>query len=331
MSNQQTDVPRQFLRSVDIFKDLTEAEVDALVEKLRLRKLTEGETLFREGDEGDELFVVAEGRIITSVETEDGTKIDVARFEPGTFFGEMSIFEDAPRSATCYAGEPSLIYGLKDDDFDGLIASDPGSAIKIMRRMLSITTSRLMSSSTFLSGMVQWGEGARKRAITDEFTGLYNRRFLDNALDDQLAKARIAGRPLSLIMIDLDRFNTINNEYGQPVGDEVIKAVVPVFQRHFRETDIVARYGGDEFTVLLPDTEAEDAARIGEQVRADVEALDVLSNRGGRITHPSTSQGVSSYPRFASDVQSLKETADNALYQSKERGRNRVCIAEDAQ
>lgn len=318
-----------FLSSVQIFRDLSTSEREELIKLLSDVSLEEGDVLFRQGDRGDELFIVREGTVASTVDLPDDQQLEIATFNAGDFFGEMSIFDSAPRSATCHAKERSKLFRLPGDTFHDLMRNDPDAAIKIMYEMLSITTQRLENTSQFLSDMVQWGEEAQKRAVTDQFTGLFNRRFLDQAVEEQVRKAKKNNTPLSIVMLDLDHFNDINNEYGQDVGDEVILAVVPVFNKHFRETDIVSRYGGDEFTILMPDTTAEAAYNVCSRICKEVAQLPILKNRGGAIEQVTTSQGIAALSENVRSVAALKEHADQALYQAKERGRNCVVVSKE--
>jgi diguanylate cyclase (GGDEF)-like protein len=315
-----------FLRSIEILSPLEEGELEALDHLFHLVAIEPGAPLFTQNDPGDALFIVEKGRVASSVAGKDGNQIEVAEFGSGDFFGEMAIFDRSPRSATCTAKEPSELLCLSEDDFLAFEETYPGAAIKVMRRMLRTTAERLENSGVFLSEMVQWGDSARKRAVTDEMTGLFNRRFIDEALSEQLAHAQTAGTPLSLVMADLDHFTSINNDYGHEIGDEVIKSVVPVLRRHFRESDLLARYGGDEFIFLLPETAPEEAHRICEAVCREVAALDVLADLDGTLTQVTTSQGIASYPYHGRTVKAIREAADTALYDAKEQGRNRAVI-----
>lgn len=320
-----------FLEDVAIFSSLESRELEAVMPLLQQEELSAGEALFSQGDPGDSLFIVSSGGVGTNVRTDDGEEITVAEFGPGDFFGEMSIFERAPRSATCRATDSAVVYRLHGDDFSALLESRPSIGMKIMYKMLSVIAGRLENTSAFLSDMVQWGEESRKRAFTDDLTGLYNRRFLDQSLTDQFTGATAAGTSLCLVMMDLDNFTAINEEYGHAVGDQLISEVAPLIRRNFRESDILARYGGDEFTFILPDTEPETAAEICGRLREDVAQLDFLARQGGSISHVTTSQGIAAYPLHAVDVESLREMADQALYTAKERGRNRAEVAEPRQ
>src|SRR5208337_4612518 len=115
--------------------------------------------------------------------------------------------------ATCAALEKSTVYSLSKEAFGDVIALHPKVAMKLMYRMLHITTQRLRGTSEFVSEMVQWGEGARKRAVTDELTGVYNRRFLEDSLGNYVAEAQEKGEPLSFVMVDLDHFRQVNESY----------------------------------------------------------------------------------------------------------------------
>lgn len=316
----------EFLESVQIFSSLSEQGRAEVAKCLRNIPVEGGEVLFRQGDGGDELFVVQEGSVSISVQTSDGEALEVATFSTGDFFGEMSIFDNSPRSATCAVKEGGSLLSLRGDDFRSFATDQPEIAIEVMRKMLDITTGRLENTGAFLSGMVQWGEGARKRAITDDFTGLYNRRFLDDTLAEQFARARAERKSLSIVMCDLDRFGTINNAYGHEMGDKVILAAVPVFQSCFRESDILCRYGGDEFTFLLPDTDGPTALEIARNVCEAMRKVDILRDMSGPITGVSTSQGVASFPRDARDLKELLERADAALYRAKEQGRDQAVL-----
>lgn len=316
-----------FLSQIEIFSLLSQNEISKISGLFKLYEIGEGETLFREGEEGNELFIVKSGVMASSIQLVGGGKREIAVFQPGNFFGEMSIFEKAPRSATCYSKEKSVLISLHEKDFYRIMEQHPDIANKIMYRMLNITTQRLRDTGEFLSDMVHWGEAARKRAITDELTGAYNRRFLDDALENHFDISKNNGTPLTMLMIDLDYFRNINDHYGNAVGDQTITEVVGVFNRILREKDILARFGGDEFTVLMPQTESETARVIAEQIRKDVESLDILKAHKGPISWITLSIGVAAYPEHAQTVNQLKEMVDQALYLAKEGGRNRVVRA----
>ncbi len=315
-----------FLSRVEILSLLEPDDIGFVSALFTTHEIGMNEVLFREGDRGNELFIVKSGAVTSTLRLKDGSDRHIARFGPGDFFGEMSIFENAPRSATCVCAEPCTLLGLHERDFYRMIERRPDIAVKIMYRMLNITTQRLRGTGEFLSDMVQWGEAARRRSITDELTGAYNRRFLDDALAGQVDRARSEGSPLSLAMVDLDFFRDINAEHGHEGGDRCIVEVVRAFNRVLREGDLLARFGGDEFIVLMPNTPCETALEIAERGRAEVESLGLMKGCGGREGGLTISIGIASFPDDADDPAKLKEMADQALYLAKEWGRNQVAL-----
>lgn len=314
----------KLLEAVEIFSDLRPAELSMLSDKMRQLTLAPGETLFHQGDSGVELFVVGDGRVAISLQLPEGERIELKRFGPGEFFGEMSIFEDMPRSADCVAVESTVLFALHKDDFFGLIEGLPQVSIKVMYKMLGVTTQRLLNISEFHSEMVLWGEDARRRSITDDLTGLYNRRFLDDAFEEQFLKAQRNGTYLAVLMVDLDHFNAINNQCGLAVGDQILAAAAGVFKTCVGSSGIPARYGGDEFCIVLPGMDQASAAAVAEAIRAGVEALEFDAAREAGLGGVTTSQGLAVYPVHAQSAAALLEAADKGVYRSKELGRNRV-------
>jgi diguanylate cyclase (GGDEF)-like protein len=155
-------------------------------------------------------------------------------------------------------------------------------------------------------------------------TGIKNRRFFDKKLIMEIRRSRREQTPLSIVMLDIDRFKSINDTYGHIIGDQVIKAVSDLIKDHLkRPLDEVARYGGEEFVVLLPNTPSEGAQDIAEKIRAAISASTVtVANNDIQFT---ISAGV--YTSIADDVsnpQIFTECADKALYYAKQHGRNQV-------
>ena len=170
-------------------------------------------------------------------------------------------------------------------------------------------------------------ERARRLANTDGLTGLYNHRFLQERLAQEVERADRYGRPLSLAMADLDHFKRFNDAYGHPQGDEVLIAVARTLRRVSRSSDVVARYGGEEFTLLLPETTLADARVLAERARQCVEALRFQVGSAATGRPVTLSLGLAPFAP-GSDRESLIREADAALYRAKRRGRNRVCVAE---
>jgi diguanylate cyclase (GGDEF)-like protein len=161
-------------------------------------------------------------------------------------------------------------------------------------------------------------------ARTDAGTGLPNRRAFFDDLADEFQRAQRYGRPLALLMLDLDRFKRVNDLYGHQFGDRVLAETALTLRRQLRTSDLVARYGGEEFVVVLPETTQRDAMVVAEKLRAAVEA-QVLDENESAAVRSTVSVGVASVPApgVTSDAELLRR-ADEALYEAKRAGRNRV-------
>ncbi|MFW5879023.1 MAG: diguanylate cyclase [Myxococcota bacterium] len=168
-------------------------------------------------------------------------------------------------------------------------------------------------------------EQTEKMATTDGLTGLNNHRRFQECMDAAMASSRRYEGSCSLILSDVDHFKGVNDTYGHPVGDLVLKGVARILQSEARDTDVVARYGGEEFAVILPQTDAEGARVIAERIRCRIEE-EIFQTEVGplRVT---ISMGIAGFPRHGEHKQELIEKADQALYAAKESGRNRVVIA----
>ncbi len=190
----------------------------------------------------------------------------------------------------------------------------------------SLTIQRLKDTSKFLADVVQWGEEASRRVITDEMTGVYNRVFLEDALESFFNISKNNNKSLSRLIMDIDNFKDINSA-GDEAGNGVITEFAEILKRLAGIHGIIARFGGDEFFVLLPDADIEKAHSLAEEIRAEVERNDFSKYLPGRNIPVTTSIGISSFPETAADLVSFREKADASLFRAKDMGRNRIeCI-----
>ncbi|HDZ56399.1 MAG TPA: GGDEF domain-containing protein [Pseudomonas xinjiangensis] len=165
----------------------------------------------------------------------------------------------------------------------------------------------------------------KKQAATDPLTKLYNRRFFFSEADYLLELAKNSRTPLSILMVDIDHFKSVNDSYGHACGDQVIIELAHTLKKQSRAKDVVARFGGEEFVVLLPDADLQEASRCAERIRAAVQTLEVTINVND-IVRSTVSIGVAEISVGHESVEAALNRADKALYDAKKSGRNRVLI-----
>lgn len=165
----------------------------------------------------------------------------------------------------------------------------------------------------------------KEEAIRDHLTGLYNRRFLQETLNREIAHADRARVSLSLAMIDLDHFKNINDTYGHALGDLFLISLASLLQKKTRNTDVCCRYGGEEFVIVMPTASSEEAKQRVDQLREEFSKIKIDTGKDEACM--TLSAGVASYPLHGDDDKSLLDAADRALYTAKAKGRNRVVAA----
>ncbi|MGZ8190128.1 MAG: GGDEF domain-containing response regulator [Methylococcaceae bacterium] len=163
------------------------------------------------------------------------------------------------------------------------------------------------------------------QAMTDPLTGAHNRRYFIDMLKNELARARRYKHPTSLMVIDIDRFKEINDGFGHDIGDQVIIEVVKISAQILRKNDIFSRFGGEEFTILLPETPLEEATAIAERLCAKIANTQI--NIPQKHIFFTVSAGVTQFEAEDNTTEKILKRADIALYQAKQQGRNRVVVA----
>ncbi len=170
-------------------------------------------------------------------------------------------------------------------------------------------------------------EALRMQAIRDPLTGLFNRRYMGEALERELRRAEHGGQPLTMIMLDVDHFKRFNDTSGHQAGDDLLVHIGSLLQARTRREDIACRYGGEEFLLILPGAPLEAALRRAEELRHTIRQT-TIEHQGRPLGGISVSAGVSSFPDHGTTADELLRAADTALYRAKELGRDRVEASE---
>jgi diguanylate cyclase (GGDEF)-like protein/PAS domain S-box-containing protein len=169
----------------------------------------------------------------------------------------------------------------------------------------------------------------REQSIRDSLTGLYNRRYMEEALKQQMSRVTRQLHPLGIVMIDIDHFKRFNDTYGHAAGDALLRELGEFLQTHVRSEDIACRYGGEEFTLILPDASLEAAQQRAEELRQEVRHLQMQAGQAHEVI--TLSLGVAIYPQHGGTIETVLQAADSALYRAKQEGRDRVVVAENVQ
>jgi diguanylate cyclase (GGDEF)-like protein len=228
------------------------------------------------------------------------------------------VIDGNPVSADVVAESASEVIGVSGDELWALLDVSPEMA----RNLLFILSGRVRHDSTVLTVAARLRLHFERAATVDGLTGLRNRRWLDDAFARQLTRTLRTGRTSSLLMIDVDGFKQINDAFGHLIGDAVLCRVARTLAERLRPHDLLARYAGDEFLLMLPECDIDEATALADRLRQAVMAA--AADPGHEPLPPTTiSIGVAT-ARLSDSLPALIGLADSALYRAKESGRNRI-------
>jgi diguanylate cyclase (GGDEF)-like protein len=285
-----------------------------------------GEVIIRENEPGDVFYVIRSGQAV--VVKGDFPSPTILGFRSvGDAIGEMALLENLPRSATVIALNAVSLWCLSHEMFYQFLGENPAFSLELM----SILSSRVRKSDEErLRGYVREKEQVvaletlSRQATHDPLTGLFNRRYLDQILYGEIAHALQNGSLVGIIMADVDHFKQVNDRYGHRAGDLMLQAVGGLMKSCVRSADVVCRYGGEEFVIVMPGASEPTVSKCAEEIRAKVEAMCVVNE--SQEIRATISLGAAIYPLHGVNVDEVFVRADRAMYQAKQSGRNRVIV-----
>ena len=177
-----------------------------------------------------------------------------------------------------------------------------------------------------LQKMAERSEYYKKLSATDDLTSLNNQRYFKHMLANEVKRHSRYNRPMNLLMIDIDNFKRVNDTQGHLVGDQVLKQVSELLKKNVRNCDHLCRYGGEEFSVILPETTENEAFMVGERIVLAINRYPFKTMDGESVGKLTVTIGLASFPQDAAEPELLLKRADQALYRGKQLGKNRICI-----
>lgn len=312
-----TDYRRSLLEGLELFKGVAPDDVHDLLQRCERRDLEAGEILLSPKDKNEHVYVVLSGGLDVHVGSPDSPALTT--METGACVGEMSIIEDRDPSAYVIAAEDTHMLVIHQTVLWKMV----DASHEFAKNLLIVLSERVRSHNRVIARNYGEIQKFERHATTDALTGLANRHSMEAAFPEEIAGCTEQGLPVAFIMIDVDRFKEFNDMFGHIAGDRALSSVAEILRVQFRPADLVIRYGGDEFAVLLPGVTAERALEISER------ALNAVCSATGDgedslIRIPITlSMGVAQLEEGGT-IDSLIRAADAALYRAKRAGRNQV-------
>ncbi len=279
--------------------------------------LEAGDVLISPEFENDFLYIIVSGDL--EVRLGDRNASALVSFSVGECVGEMSIIERQEPSAYVVAVVDSLLLAINQKSLWRMINSSHGVA----KNLLLILSRRVRGGNKVISDSTEIIRQIEEVALIDALTGLHNRRWLDSVLGRVIGRCINDNSPFSLVMADIDHFKRYNDQYGHLSGDSALRAVANVLRKNLRPNDMIARFGGEEFVILLPGTAREGGLVVADRLLRGVEMVEVTNARGEPLPSLTISLGLAQMQE-GDTIEMLLDAADKALYRAKDGGRNQV-------
>ena len=307
-----------FFSTAALFESVAPDSIEHYLKECEVLQVKQGQVLLTPESPNSNLYVLIRGGL--EVRLDSLERAPLTRLVAGECAGEMSMIERRTPSAYVVASVDSDVLVISHD----LLWAMVGASHAIARNLLVILSGRLRTDNSIIADSAVIIRHFQKKSFTDALTGLNNRRWMEDFFTREIARAQLNQQSAVLAVVDIDHFSAFNNRFGHLIGDLALGAVAEVLIGHFRTDDLIARYGGDEFVVLLPHIDVDAARTIAERVReALVKASQKLATTVADCTGITVSVGLAQMSG-GDTLESLMMKADKALYRAKEKGRDQI-------
>ncbi|UTW09027.1 GGDEF domain-containing protein [Pseudomonas benzenivorans] len=301
----------QHVRQWRLFNNVAANCVDQVLKAFHACELETGEVLLSPVSRNQHLYLLIKGQLKVYLGSLDSHP--VCTLAVGDCAGEISFIDDQAPSAYVVASEPSCVLRLHRESMVTLFQQSP----QLMHNLLDLLCQRVRSGNRVLLNSEQ-------NANIDTLTGAFNRRWLEHVFERESTRCAYNQQPLSMLMLDVDHFKAYNDQHGHLAGDFALCLVTQTLRKQLRPKDSLIRYGGEEFVILLPEIDEEEAWRIGERLRQALQQVSSFYAPIGELPGVTLSIGLALMHQQDS-LQSLIARADSALYRAKQQGRNCLC------
>ncbi len=308
---------RARLANIEILHGLSGELLDTILARCTIHELTPGEALLVAGQLNERMFLILSGEL--RVHLPDHLESAIATLVAGDTVGELSTIDHQAAGATVIAHTDALLLAIDEIMFWHIVRASHLFAVRLMLKLAE----RVRANNSTVQANMELCAQLEAVALSDALTGVHSRRWLQETLPRIIDRHRFNQQQLTIALVDVDHFKRVNDTYGHPTGDRVLVEIAQALRAKLRPSDFVARFGGEEFVVVLPNTTLAGARIAAERIREAVNAAVITTRQHGTLPSVSVSIGLGELHEGI-DQSALLETADAALYRAKHNGRNRV-------
>ncbi len=306
------------LSSAEIFKNVDLTQLQDHLGEIRQLEISKGDILLSISRSNEEIHFLLEGELKICLDRNGSNEI--AQVLPGDCVGEISIIDDRPPSAYVKATTDSMVISIDRS----VLVEMYQKQTELAANLLKLIANRFRKNTAVLTRSVELQREYQDKSERDGLTGIYNRSWMNEVFPKQIELSRHLGQKVSMLLIDADHFKNVNDEFGHRAGDATLVELANTISGCLQKSDLLVRYGGEEFVVLMPGASLSQARVISENIRRKVTQTPIIMDDQVRI-EISVSIGIAE-ANTNDTVDDLLERTDKGLYQAKQNGRNQIAV-----